>query len=473
MIYNILEMKAIGFGGNMRSLCLKLTAILLSLAIVLLFVSCDAMGVRISDGESLETSEKATELGSLSEEKATDSSTDNGQIETVAESQKADAWTELSSSVTNITTEPETEEQSTDIATETEMTEIEPPEPEIKNIIIIIGDGMGLDHIAAGQIGGQKQYSFTSWQSAVCNTDSVTGSGVGGVLTDSAAAATALATGVLTVNGYLGKDHNGENLKTILDYAKEVGKSVGIVTTDNPYGATPSGFSAHCTDRNDSKAITKTQLKSDVDLFLGLRSDTVYDDFLTGFATAGYFYSNSFYDMEYALTQEKVFMAVDIEIGGAECISLTEATQFAIEFLEDDTDGFVLVIEQAYIDKYSHSNDFAGMIERMDSLGSTVDAVIEWIGDRTDTAVIVTADHETGGLAVSASSTLSGVYQGSEAQVNYSWSTGNHTDSDVGLFVYGFSPDFSALEWYGSDHIVKNTDVFVLVKELLDKAETP
>ena len=458
---------------------IRLTSILIIFAMAFTLVCC----TRVSDvndtateaetlrkgqsTEAIENSEsvKTTEAVLVTTEKTSDESTEK----TSDESTETNIASE---DISEVATNPPAEittEATAEITTEATAEVIE--QNEIKNIILIIGDGMGLDHVAAGQLASGEQYQFTSWQSAVCNTDSVNSSGKGGVLTDSAASATALATGTLTLNGYLGKDHRKKDLKTILDYAKESGKAVGIVTTDNIYGATPSGFSAHSADRNDSKLITKTQLKSDVDLFLGLRSDDVYDDFLSDFGKVGYYYSNFIVDMEYALTQEKVFMAVDIEVSGTDGISLSDAAAFAIDFLEEDEDGYVLIIEQAYIDKCSHNNDFAGMIKRMDSLADTVDTVIDWIGDRNDTAVLVTADHETGGLAVSSSPVLSGEYQGEDRTVYYTWGTGNHTDSNVGLFVYGFSPDFSDLEWYGSEYMIKNTEVFTLMMGLLGEAE--
>ena len=115
----------------------------------------------------------------------------------------------------------------------------------IKNIVLIIGDGMGLEHIAAGQLYVGKKFEFTNWQFTNVNTDSISTEGKGPVLTDSAAAGTALATGKLTVNSYVGKNHLGTNLPTILDNATKLNKSTGVVTTDALHGATPAAFSGH------------------------------------------------------------------------------------------------------------------------------------------------------------------------------------------------------------------------------------
>lgn len=346
------------------------------------------------------------------------------------------------------------------------------PEPEpkkIKNIIIIIGDGMGPQHIEAGQIFENKTYDFTSWQNSVCNTDSVDKNGNGGVLTDSAASATALATGTLTQNSYLGKDHNGNNLTTILDVAKDMGKSVGVLTTDNLYGATPSGFSAHSTDRNNSTAILATQLTSNVDFLCGLRADSFYSPYIGLFAQKGYYYSNDLSNKEAIMAADKVFLPTDIENGAAKSVALKDAASLAIEYLERDEDGFVLMIEQAHIDKCSHSNDIAGMLARMKSLNETVETVKAWADDRGDTAIIVTADHETGGLSASKTQTLPYAHVVGSQKVFYKWTSTSHTKTMVKIFVHGYDVDFKTLSQYNTADKIKNTDVFKLMKQILEE----
>lgn len=377
---------------------------------------------------------------------------DNGQITT------------LDSTTAAITTAASTTAAAT---TEKEPT-VEAPEPEkIKNLIIIIGDGMGPTHISAGQIADGKTYQFTQWANSRANTDSVNASGTQ-VLTDSAASATALATGTLTINGYLGKDPKQKDLTTIMDIAKEMGKSVGVVTSDQIYGATPSGFSAHSNDRNNSNLITMTQIRSDVDFFCGLKNDSHYSSYQASLKNYGYHYATSFKNKSDIMNAEKAFLPVDIENGKSGQVSLSDATSLAIEFLERDEDGFVLMVEQAYIDKYSHNNDINGMLDRMSSLDETVDTVIEWIGDRKDTAVIVTADHETGGLSASATTQYKNVYTKGAQKLYYEWKSGGHTQTLVKIYVYGYDVDFKAISTYSRKEAIKNTDTFKLMKEILN-----
>ena len=376
--------------------------------------------------------------------------------------------TTFDSTTAAITTAASTTAATTAAATTEKEPTVEVPEPEkIKNLIIIIGDGMGPIHISAGQLADGKTYQFTQWADSRANTDSVNAAGTQ-VLTDSAASATALATGTLTINGYVGKDANQKDLTTIMDVAKEMGKSVGIVTSDQIYGATPSGFSAHSNDRNNSALITLTQIRSGVDFFCGLRNDSYYADFQKSMQNYGYHYATSFKNKSDIMNAEKVFLPVDIENGKSGQVSLSDAASLAIEFLERDEDGFVLMIEQAYIDKYSHNNDIGGMLDRMSSLDKTVDTVIGWIGDRKDTAVIVTADHETGGLSASATTQYTNTYDDGEHKFYYQWKSTNHTQTLVKIFVYGYDVDFKAISTYSRKDAIKNTDTFKLMKEILN-----
>jgi len=346
----------------------------------------------------------------------------------------------------------------------------EPVKHEVKNLILIIGDGMGPEHIAAGQLAEGKVYDFTRWHTTNVNTDSVDKNGYAGVLTDSAASATALATGTLTYNGYLGIDHKQQTLNTIMDYAKQKGKATGVITTDNLYGATPSGFSAHSANRGDSATITATQITSGVDYLCGLRDDNHYLSRKTAIEAQGYYFSVSPSGLNTTIPEkDKVYLTLDIENSATPSVTLSQVASSALKFLERDEDGFVLVIEQAHIDKYAHSNNIDGVVNSMKSLSATVDTVMEWIGDRTDTAVMITADHETGGLTVSTSTMLQAKFRNGDNSFYYRFTSGDHTDAQVKLFTYGITPDFSTYKYYGANHLIKNTDIFLIMKQTLDK----
>lgn len=336
---------------------------------------------------------------------------------------------------------------------------------EIKNVIIIIGDGMGANHITAGEYAFNKDYAFTNWQSIDVNTNSISALGEPIITTDSAASATALATGTLTLNGYVGKDINQQDLTTILDIAKQQGKKTGVITTDYLDGATPGGFSAHSVSRTDGATITLTQIQSNVDLLVGhYRED--YIPYQGLIADNGYTYLDSFSQFTYNKNASKIYGLIDLEGNGGD-VKLKDAASFALNYLDNDN-GFTLMIEQAHVDKYSHSNNINGAVKMVNSLNDTVETVLSWVGDRKDTLIIVTADHETGGLYISPDVSVFGnVYTDGVGSFSYNWTSVNHTSSYVKLYCYSpIEEDLTLLPTYTNlENCIKNTDVFTLAKK--------
>ena len=338
----------------------------------------------------------------------------------------------------------------------------------IKNVIYVIGDGMGLEHIAAGEIAFNKEYRFEDWQFASVNTDSLTSGGRNqSELTDSAAAGTALATGTVTLNGYVGKDQNGNDLTTVLDYARSYGKRTGLITTDYLYGATPGAFSAHCKDRNQHDEILASQILSGIDLLCGAESDTNYLDGDT-IASNGYEHCESLLDMKENLSAKKLYCTLQMSACKSQNYpeSLSEATSVALDYLDCDK-GFVLVIEQAHIDKASHNKNCEDMVRAVDELNNTVEAIFAWMGERTDTAIVITADHETGDFSVSRSKTLPYSAKIGETTFYYRFNSGSHTKSNVGLFIYGADVDIEKHSYFKTPYVVKNSDVYTIVYRLM------
>jgi len=337
---------------------------------------------------------------------------------------------------------------------------------DVKNIILIIGDGMGANHIEAAQLATGKKFSFTGWQNTNVNTDSLNGIGEATVLTDSAAGATALATGTMTRNGHVGMDSDAKELETILDLAKSLGKSTGVVTTDYLYGATPASFSAHVNNRGKSAEITLSQKSSNVDFLCGLRNDEHYLPYQPQIESGGYYFSTATPTNSTVNAKQKAYLTLDIENDAANAIRLSKAAELALGFLERDTDGFVLMIEQAHIDKRAEANDFSGVVNCVSSLNETVETVMKWAKNRKDTAVMVVADHETGGLQVSSTTDLGKSYSHPGGNtVFYSFSCYTHTQEPIKLFVYGIKPVFSDFKYYASNDLIKNIDVYKIMQQ--------
>lgn len=309
----------------------------------------------------------------------------------------------------------------------------------IKNIVIMIGDGMGPVHEESGRIFAGRDLAWDNMPySGTSNTNSLSGT------TDSAAAGTAMSSGVRVHNGLIGRSGANKDLKTILEYAGELGKKTGVVTSCELYDATPAAFSAKANDRSQYETIKASQVQSGIDLLIGERGDG-YDAYASQIAALGYEYITDKGDLDQsALSYDKIFAplpAIKPEqemISGAE--ELYKLAQFSLEFLEND-DGFVLMIEGAKIDKRSHQRSMAQMVYELMAFDKAVDAVLDWAEGRDDTIVIVTADHETGGLellgGVNQSNILSGQYNVWNAWDGISSHQASHTSTPVSYYVYG------------------------------------
>ena len=346
----------------------------------------------------------------------------------------------------------------------TAPTEVQPAT--IKNIIIIIGDGMGDAQIDVGELGMQKTFVFRDWQRTHSNTNSLDTYGKATKVTDSAAGGTALATGTLTTNKYVGKDPEGKDLQTILDHAKAYGKATGVVTTDAISGATPAAFSGHSVDREDTLTILYSQLESNVDLLCANATSGAAE--LESFIKkAGYDYCTSFRNVEATLESEKVYWQFNMAGTGA-TDKLEAVVPYALDFLDRDEDGFVLMIEQAHIDKYCHNNEIDGTLLMSNSLNNTVEAVLQWLGERNDTAIIITADHETGSLKVSSEKKYPNHFVATGEGFYYLYGSEDHSDTPVSVYVYGFTADFTPYYIDDTQTLIKNTSVFSIMLDLLE-----
>jgi len=296
---------------------------------------------------------------------------------------------------------------------------------EVKNTILMIGDGMGAAHIEAAKayLDGEPIFMETFLMQGRMTTFSKTGT------TDSAASATALSTGQKIYNGGIAMDC-GKELETLAEYAMSQGKSVGIIATEGVDGATPAGFSAHAKNRDDKDTITESQLSSGIDLFMGANK-SYYQSWETKIENAGYDYVTSYADLDESA--DKVFAAFD-EIATSQATdskpSLMVMVEFAIRYLESKSDnGYFLMIEGSHIDKRSHANDIIGTLDQLVAFDEAVGVVIAAtvMVSNPDTYVLVTADHETGDL----------LYSGeTKAELNDGmYRSGNHTNKKVRYFA--------------------------------------
>lgn len=322
--------------------------------------------------------------------------------------------------------------------------------------VLFIGDGMGENHIKVASAFYEKEMFMTSFEK---NGFVSTFSNSLVSPTDSAAAASALATGQKFDNKEVSR-HNGIDVETISEIAKKTGIGVGIVTTDSLDGATPASFSSHANRRGDSDEIIKGQIESQIDLFLGAGKNT-YDNYQREIEAKGFVYSSNFSDFSFA--QRRVFGSFENVVskdGTNLTPTLEMLTEFAIDFFETNfPNGYFLMIEGAHIDKKSHANQIFEMVEYLNSFDQSIKIVHDKLSTQNGVSIIVTADHETGGLQFN--------NQTKEQLSNSLYTRTGHSSKDVPYFIY-FKPsknvDLSALKSQ-----IDNTDIFKLCKAFISK----
>lgn len=323
-------------------------------------------------------------------------------------------------------------------------------------VILFIGDGMGENHIKVTEKYYDKEMSFSSLENGYVSTFSQAIFSP----TDSAAAATALSTGKKVSNGEVAM-HNKKSLETISEYAKAQGKGVGIVTTDSLTGATPASFSAHANNRGDTKNIINTQLTSKVDLFLGAGLST-YQSYHQAFKKAGYNVCTTTQELNNLNnTSDKIIGTFDHVSNKADNDTINPTlqtlTSFAVEYLERNfPNGYFLMIEGAHIDKKSHSNNILKMMEYLDNFSDAVQIGLDYFSNQTNYCLIVTADHETGGLK----------YADETTEITDSlYRTTGHTSTYVKYFIK------SSIN-IELDKKIDNTDIYKLNKALITKTSS-
>lgn len=308
-----------------------------------------------------------------------------------------------------------------------EFTAPEEEASEVKNVIILIGDGMGFNHLHATEkvhgvdLSILNRFEYYGEQMTRSASSPVT---------DSAAGGTALATGGRTMNGYIGvypTDPLGVIAvpASVTEVAMKYGKSTGIVTSDSIMGATPASFSAHVRDRGLDEEIFAQQVVSDIDLIWGATSGVVTESEVNA---NGKVYVDSLSEVQALTEGQKSIGQFDSNTmwqgkDNGDQPTLSELATEAIDILSKDEDGFFMMLEAAHIDKRSHDQDGEGAMTAVLEFDKVVDVVLDYAEKDGNTLVIITADHETGSVTLI----------GNE----YKWLTGSHSGANVPCFVYG------------------------------------
>ncbi len=331
----------------------------------------------------------------------------------------------------------------------------------VKNIILMIGDGMGIAQVYSGYTGNHGALNLFNM---VNIGFSITGS-ADSYITDSAAGGTAMATGTKTNNRYVGVDSKGIPHRSIPEIVKPMGIHSAVISAGDITDATPAVFYAHQPERGRNEAIALDFLSNPVDILIGggydyftKRSDN--QNLLTRLKNAGYVVSNRF-DVIDTITHGKFILlddkaVVSKENGRGDFLSL--ALNKSMLTLKQNKNGFFIMAEGAQIDDGGHANKMSYVVKEMIDLDKAIGEAMRFADTNGETLVIVTADHETGGLSLLDGDINNGYVDGN-------FSTDDHSGVMVPVFAYGpHSQDFRG--------VYQNTAIFekiIRIFELYNK----
>ncbi len=314
-----------------------------------------------------------------------------------------------------------------------------------QNVILMIGDGMGINHVKTAELANGNMLTFQKFPIA----GEVTTRSLTPGPTDSAAAATAYATGTKTYNRNLSyKD--GKSLETLAEQAKKKGMKVGVIATKAVTDATPAAFLTHVRKRSMTGEIAKQIVTSEVDVLFGLNNDELKA--LAGdIQTANRDYCTTFEQINRS-TSEKIFGLIDGEIPCVGRYTLASLTEVALGKLSNEN-GFFLMVEGSKIDSCSHNNDMEGMLDQLNAFDEAVARALSYAKENGNTTVIVLADHETGDLRIPANATAD--------DISNDWfHSKNHTTQNIGYYAYGVGVTDLPKE-------IDNTDINYFIRQLL------
>lgn len=318
-----------------------------------------------------------------------------------------------------------------------------------KNIILLIGDGMGLAQIQAGLSANFGQSNIINIKHIGLSRTEASNSD----FTDSAAGATAMATGSKTNNRYISVDSNGRPLKAIPDLLAPYGIVTGIISNGDITDATPAAFYAHQNERSMTQEIAADLLSSHVNVLVGAKrrsfSDNKNTRLMEQLVGKGYTYQKDLKSFV-ASNATKQLVLLDDSVTRRKLDGRGEMlkTSFlkTIELLSKNKKGFFIMAEGAQIDHGGHANDLPFAVTEQHDFDRLVGEALRFADQDGETLVIVTADHETGGLSLLDASYKKGTVRGN-------FSTDDHTNIMVPVFAYGpGSADFIG--------VYPNTNIF-------------
>ena len=380
--------------------------------------------------------------------------------------------------------EKTSQRMSIEFSKEIERRQLQKIEKKAKNVIVLIGDGMGINQITAYKIAkGGPNYSSAFDQFPF--TGLVKVHSFDNLITDSAASATAFSSGIKTKNRYLGVDSDGNDVELITEILLRKGFITGLVATSEITHATPAGFAVHNISRYNTDEIAKSMYESKNHIFMGGGKDFFIPESEGGQREDGANLVDLIKNGDTYLDSKKALMSFN---GGAskrifglfakeglirsgDEPSLMDMFQFTLDQSKRMVDqkgcsGFFIMAEGSQIDWAGHENDFDYQYEEMDEFHDVVSHALEFVKSRDDTLLIVLSDHETGGLLIE----MDELRRKSSSSMLVSWNTALEEGTHTGTMIPAFSYGPGAINFTG---VIDNTDVFFSLKEAIGTSEIP
>ena len=348
-----------------------------------------------------------------------------------------------------------------------------------KNIILLIGDGMGINQITAYRIakGGPN---YTSAFDKFPHTGLIKTHAINTLITDSAASATAFSSGIKTVNGYLGVNKDKQVVKNITEMLHEKGYVTSLIATSEITHATPAAFVVHNESRDNTDQIAEQLFRSNNFISLGGGRDFFIPEDLGG-------QREDDLDILALIKEEEAYLGsrsdlISFQLDPSKRIfglfskegfireesepDLLEMLDFSLEqsnkMISNNCTGFFIMAEGSQIDWEGHENNFDGVYKEMDEFSRVVDRALKFAESNQDTLVIVLSDHETGGLLIETDTWERNPQPRNKMKI--SWNTavglGTHTGTMIPVFAYG-----PGAENIGG--VMDNTDIFFIMEEAL------
>ena len=325
-----------------------------------------------------------------------------------------------------------------------------------KNVIFLIGDGMGVSQIYAGLTANRGHLNLERVKVIGFHKNQASDN----YITDSAAGATAFATGKQTYNGAIGLDSVKVPATTLLEMAEQKGLATGLVSTCDITDATPSSFIAHQLKRSMHEEIALDFLKTPVDVVIGggrkyfeKRKDGM--NLLDSLRKKGYQVQSTL-DVDGITKGPLVALYAEenpIKVMEGRGDALLKSTKKTLEILNQNKKGFFVMIEGSQIDWGGHANDTDYIITEMVDFDKSIGFALDFAAKDEETLVIITADHETGGMALMGGNIKTG-------EVKAAFTTKGHTGQMIPVFAFG-----PGAEVFGG--IYNNYDIFTKIKQAL------